>query len=72
MNHVEFTPQLSDREANRAMDTKWKADDGTLHDGAWLAKRMWSFGIIEHVEQLLAIPVGGCLKTGVSAYERMA
>jgi hypothetical protein len=66
------TPQMSDREAMLAADRRWRDSDGKEHFGAVLAKRLWSLGWIDGVQQLLDIPVGGCLKAGVSAYERIA
>lgn len=72
MKHMRFKPQLNDREANRVATQQWKGDTGVLWTGSDLAKRLWSLGVIDHVEQMLEIPVGGGITTGVSAYERIA
>jgi len=52
-------------------EQQWRADDGTLMDGATLAMRMQRFGVITSPDALLDAPIGFCLKTGVSAWERI-
>lgn len=49
----------------------WRADDGTERTGPQLAERLIKRGFIFDVRQLVDTPIGGCIKTGVSAYERI-
>lgn len=67
-----YSPQLSWREANLVKDQLWKNVDDEIEGGPIVAKRLWSFGTIQNIQQLMDVPVGGVIKTRVSVYTRVA
>ena len=70
-------PQLADRDARLAVHTLWRQwpscgdESRDVWQGQDLAKRLWSIGRIRSGQDLVDVPVGGVIKTGVSAYERI-
>lgn len=68
-----FRPRLADRECRRcaAMTFRIHPDGGEMN-GADVMRRLDEIGVMSHADDLLAVAVGGVVKTGFSAYERIA
>ena len=60
---------------NRLKSQKWQVYPGNERDivlGTVAGERLVKFGIIDHPRDLMRHAIGTVLKTGVSAYQRIA
>lgn len=63
---------MSEIERINAVSTQlWRDTDGQVHDGAWLYRRLIALGFDAEKLALHLYGIGQCVKTGVSAYERI-
>ena len=52
-------------------ESAWRRDDGAEFSGEELYARGYASGWFVDWRQLADVPVGGCVKTGVSTYQRV-
>ena len=77
MRHMEFQPKLAKRELALVASQIWQSADSIAQGvpngtpGDVLASRLFRMGTYANpVQAMLKTPIGGCIKTGVSAYIR--